>query len=80
MSQLLEKNDQLPGKSLKRIFFYVALVFVALIWFTPVITLVLTALKDAGDFAVNGAFSLPKSIQWSNFSDAWQAGVWRRLR
>jgi raffinose/stachyose/melibiose transport system permease protein len=75
MNQMLEKNGQLPGKSLKRVFFYVALVLVALIWFTPVITLVLTALKDAGDFAVNGAFSLPKSIQWSNFSDAWQAGV-----
>jgi raffinose/stachyose/melibiose transport system permease protein len=75
MNQLLEKNGQLPGKSLKWVFFYVALVLVALIWFTPVITLVLTALKDAGDFAVNGAFSLPKSIQWSNFSDAWQAGV-----
>ena len=46
-----------------------------LLWFTPVITLVLTALKDAGDFAVNGAFSLPKSIRWANFSEAWETGV-----
>ena len=52
-----------------------ALVLAALLWFTPVITLVLTALKDAGDFAINGAFSLPKSIRWANFSEAWETGV-----
>jgi raffinose/stachyose/melibiose transport system permease protein len=40
-----------------------------------VITLILTALKDAGDFAVNGAFSLPKFIRWANFSEAWETGV-----
>ena len=62
-------------KSGKVALFYVALVLAALIWFTPVITLVLTSLKDAGDFAVNGAFSLPKSIRWENFSEAWETGV-----
>jgi raffinose/stachyose/melibiose transport system permease protein len=69
MSQPLSKNTYLPRKS-KVALFYVALVLAALLWFTPVITLVLTALKDAGDFAINGAFSLPKSIRWSNFSEA----------
>jgi raffinose/stachyose/melibiose transport system permease protein len=59
----------------KTALFYGALILVALIWFTPVITLIITALKDAGDFAVNGAFSIPKSIRWSNFSEAWDAGV-----
>src|ERR1700754_2167140 len=75
MSSLSEKRTALPGKSLKAILFYAALIVAALIWLTPVITLVLTALKDAGDFAVNGAFSLPKSIRWANFSEAWQTGV-----
>jgi raffinose/stachyose/melibiose transport system permease protein len=75
MSSLLEKRTALPGKSLKAILFYAALIVAALIWFAPVITLVLTALKDAGDFAINGAFSLPKSIRWSNFSEAWETGV-----
>ena len=75
MSELLEKRAGVPGKSLKLVLFYAALVLVALIWFAPVITLVLTALKDAGDFAINGAFSLPKSIRWSNFSEAWETGV-----
>ena len=74
MSQPLSRNTYLPRKS-KVALFYVALILAALLWFTPVITLVLTALKDAGDFAVNGAFSLPKSIRWSNFSEAWETGV-----
>jgi raffinose/stachyose/melibiose transport system permease protein len=55
--------------------FYAFLVLIGLIWITPVFTLVLTALKDAGDFAVNGAFSWPQSIRWSNFSEAWETGV-----
>jgi raffinose/stachyose/melibiose transport system permease protein len=64
-----------PRVSAKVAIFYIALFLAALIWLTPVITLVLTALKDAGDFAINGAFSLPKSIRWANFSEAWQTGV-----
>jgi raffinose/stachyose/melibiose transport system permease protein len=63
------------AKPVRIAFFYAALVLAAMIWFTPVITLISTALKDAGDFAVNGALSLPKAIQWSNFSDAWDTGV-----
>ena len=59
MSQLVEKNAYLPGKSTKVAFFYAAMVLAALIWFTPVITLILTAVKDAGDFAVNGASRSP---------------------
>jgi raffinose/stachyose/melibiose transport system permease protein len=75
MSQSLHKPAHLLPKVGKVTLFYVALGLAALLWFTPVITLVLTALKDAGDFAVNGAFSLPKSIRWSNFSEAWDTGV-----
>jgi raffinose/stachyose/melibiose transport system permease protein len=74
MSQPLSRHTYLPRKS-KVALFYVALVLAALLWFTPVITLVLTALKEAGDFALHGAFSLPKSIRWSNFSEAWETGV-----
>jgi len=75
MSQPLSKDASLPGKSTKVALFYVALILAALFWLTPVITLILTALKDAGDFAVNGAFSLPKSIRWANFREAWDTGV-----
>jgi raffinose/stachyose/melibiose transport system permease protein len=75
MSQTLSNNAAFRRKSAKVALFYFALILAALIWFTPVITLVLTALKDAGDFAVNGAFSLPKSIRWANFTEAWETGV-----
>jgi raffinose/stachyose/melibiose transport system permease protein len=75
MSQPLSQKASLPGKSPKVALFYIAMILAALVWLTPVITLILTALKDAGDFAVNGAFSFPKSIRWANFSEAWETGV-----
>jgi raffinose/stachyose/melibiose transport system permease protein len=73
--QLPVKSVSLPGKSIKVALFYGVLIGAAFVWFILVLTLVLTALKDAGDFAVNGTFSLPQSIQWSNFSEAWDTGV-----
>jgi raffinose/stachyose/melibiose transport system permease protein len=75
MSQPLSQNAFAPGKSTKVILFYAGLILATLFWLAPVITLILTALKDAGDFAVNGAFSLPKFIRWANFSEAWETGV-----
>jgi raffinose/stachyose/melibiose transport system permease protein len=74
MSQPISRNVLLPGKS-KVAIFYVVLILTTLLWLAPVFTLILTALKDAGDFAVNGAFSLPKFIRWANFSEAWETGV-----
>jgi raffinose/stachyose/melibiose transport system permease protein len=74
MSQQISRNALLPGRS-QVVIFYFALILTTLFWLAPVITLVLTALKDAGDFAVNGAFSLPKFIRWENFSEAWETGV-----
>jgi raffinose/stachyose/melibiose transport system permease protein len=70
----MARGALLPRRS-KTVIFYIALILVSLLWLAPVITLVLTALKDAGDFAVNGAFSLPKFIRWANFSEAWETGV-----
>jgi len=74
MSQQISRNPLRPGKS-KTVIFFAALILATLLWLAPVITLILTALKDAGDFAVNGAFSLPKFIRWANFSEAWETGV-----
>jgi len=74
MNQAMAKREHFP-RGAKVVLFYGALTVAALIWFTPVITLILTALKDSGEFARNGAFALPKSIQWANFSDAWNTGV-----
>ena len=57
------------------VFFYVALSLTAVIWFAPIVMLIFTALKSAGDFAIHGALAIPTSIAWSNFSDAWDTGV-----
>jgi raffinose/stachyose/melibiose transport system permease protein len=59
----------------KALIFYIALGMAAILWFGPIIMLIFTALKSAGDFAIHGALSIPKSIAWSNFSDAWDTGV-----
>jgi raffinose/stachyose/melibiose transport system permease protein len=59
----------------KTLIFYIALGMVAVIWFAPIIMLIFTALKSAGDFAMRGALAIPKSIAWSNFSNAWDTGV-----
>jgi raffinose/stachyose/melibiose transport system permease protein len=75
MNQSRLQNAAEPRKLTRVAVFYAALIFVALLWFTPVFTLILTAVKDAGDFALNGAFSLPKSIRWANFGEAWETGV-----
>jgi raffinose/stachyose/melibiose transport system permease protein len=75
MNESISHSVSEPRRSTRVAVFYVALVVVSLLWFTPVFTLILTALKDAGDFAVNGAFSLPKAIRWANFSEAWETGV-----
>lgn len=59
----------------KAVYFYSALSLLALIWFAPIIMLLFTALKSSGDFAINGALAVPQSIEWSNFSEAWDTGV-----
>jgi raffinose/stachyose/melibiose transport system permease protein len=75
MNRLSERPFYSSGRSVTVGLFYAAVALAALIWSAPIITLILTALKDAGDFAIHGAFSLPKSIQWSNFTEAWETGV-----
>jgi raffinose/stachyose/melibiose transport system permease protein len=75
MSETVSKPVFAGNKSTRTALLYGGLILAALIWVTPVVTLVLTAFKDAGDFALNGAFSIPKSIRWANFSEAWQTGV-----
>jgi raffinose/stachyose/melibiose transport system permease protein len=59
----------------KKVFFYTAVTLLALIWFTPIIMLLFTALKSSGEFAVTGALAVPQSVEWSNFSEAWDVGV-----
>jgi raffinose/stachyose/melibiose transport system permease protein len=55
--------------------FYVAITVAALAWSAPLVILVLTALKTPTDFAQNGTFALPQTIEFGNFTKAWDVGI-----
>jgi raffinose/stachyose/melibiose transport system permease protein len=55
--------------------FYIAISVAALIWSSPLFILFFTALKSANDFAQNGTFSMPQTIELSNFAKAWDIGI-----
>jgi raffinose/stachyose/melibiose transport system permease protein len=55
--------------------FYVAITVAALAWSAPLVILVLTALKMPSDFAQNGTFALPQTIEFGNFTKAWDVGI-----
>jgi raffinose/stachyose/melibiose transport system permease protein len=46
----------------------------ALIWLMPFITIILSATRTQGDLISRGVFSIPSSIRWQNFVDAWNTG------
>lgn len=46
----------------------------ALIWLMPFITIVLSATRTQGDLISRGVFSIPSTIRWENFIDAWNTG------
>lgn len=52
----------------------VLLVFFAIIWLMPFVTIILSATRSQGDLISRGVFSLPKSIRWENFLEAWNTG------
>lgn len=58
-------------KIILKVLFYAVLIFLALLWVVPMITLVFTAIKSKQDFFSGiSLFSMPEKIAWSNFSDA----------
>lgn len=58
-----------------KILFYLLLIVIAVITIVPIITVILTAIKSKADFyGGGGVFDLPKSVCWSNFTDAMTEG------
>lgn len=65
------KSKKITKMSLK----YVVLLILAIMWFVPILTLVLTALKAKSDFFAGiGLFQLPEKIAWENFTGALTKG------
>ncbi len=62
------------NKSLKITLFYVFIITLAAIWLFPMLFMFLTAIKSSEEFYGKPIFSLPETIRWSNFLDAWVKG------
>lgn len=49
-------------------------ILAALIWISPLLLLVLSALRPLSDFLSNGPVSWPQELTLANFPEAWEAG------
>jgi raffinose/stachyose/melibiose transport system permease protein len=52
----------------------VSLGLLALIWLSPFVTIVLSAIRSQADLFARGVFSWPSEFVWQNFVDAWETG------
>ncbi len=46
----------------------------AIVWLMPFVSITLSAIRSQGDLISNGVFSIPESIRWENFAQAWETG------
>jgi len=52
----------------------VLMTLAALVWISPLVLLVVTALRPLSDFVANGPLSWPDTFTFGNFADAWNIG------
>jgi raffinose/stachyose/melibiose transport system permease protein len=52
----------------------IVLAVVAIFWISPLVLLVITAIRPLADFISNGSLSWPQTFTWQNFADAWAVG------
>lgn len=63
--------DGKTKKIMKKIILYLILIVIGIIWITPVLTIVATALKSKQDFFSGmSLFEIPENIAWQNFWNA----------
>lgn len=61
--------------TIKRAVLYVVLIVLAVIWLSPMISIVATSLKSKQDFFSNlSLFQLPETLHWENFKNAFTKG------
>ncbi|TDF99839.1 carbohydrate ABC transporter permease [Paenibacillus piri] len=53
---------------------YFFLIVFSFIWLLPIVFMAFTALKSPADFFSGAFYEMPKTIKWSNFTEAWTAG------
>lgn len=64
-----------PRTSFLRIVLFIFVLGFVLIWLLPVFGAVLTAIRSMDDLITNGFWSLPKSISFQYFTEAWTRGL-----
>jgi len=69
-------TDELGGKPKRKggIGMTIILTLVALLWISPLVLLVITALRPLSDFVANGPLAWPQEWTLQNFADAWGVG------
>jgi raffinose/stachyose/melibiose transport system permease protein len=63
-----------PSKGRKGLVLSLALAVAAIFWISPLVLLVITAVRPLSDFIGNGPLSWPDQFTWTNFKDAWGIG------
>lgn len=61
-------------KRVTRALIYIALVIFTLIWIAPIYSTLITSVRTLDDIRINGFWSIPSEITFSNFSKAWTDG------
>ena len=69
-------SDELSGKPKRKggIGMTIIIALVALLWISPLVLLVITALRPLSDFIANGPLAWPQEWTLQNFADAWGVG------
>jgi raffinose/stachyose/melibiose transport system permease protein len=71
MSNVKVVNKKKVFKILK----YFVLIFLAIIWFVPIFTVIMTSIKSQADYYSGmGLFDLPSKIYWQNYVEAFKVG------
>ena len=72
----IASSDELSGKPKRKgsIGMTIILTLVALLWISPLVLLVITALRPLSDFVANGPLAWPQEWTLQNFADAWGVG------
>lgn len=72
----IASSDELSGRPKRKggIGMTIILTLVALLWISPLVLLVITALRPLSDFVANGPLAWPQEWTLQNFADAWGVG------
>jgi multiple sugar transport system permease protein len=58
----------------RAVVFYAVMIPFVLIWLVPIFTTLVTSLRSMDGLRQNGPWSVPESIEWGNFREAWTRG------